>query len=59
MKKFISGLLLIMMSMVIFADESTAEIQKEVSGVDKSTTTEGRIILEGQETDPTLQAVDY
>ena len=58
MKKIISGLLLIMMSMGIFAAESTAEIQKEISGVDKSTTTEGRILLEGQENDPTLQTVD-
>ena len=58
MKKIISGLLLIMMSMGIFAADSTAEIQLEVSGVDKSTTTEGRVILEEDETDPTLQTVD-
>jgi hypothetical protein len=58
MTKFISGLLLIMMSMSIFADGSGAEIQKEVSGINKSTTTEGRILLEGQEKDPTLQVVD-
>ena len=58
MRSFISGLLLIMMSMSIFADGSGAEIQKEVSGINKSTTTEGRILLEGQEKDPTLQTVD-
>ena len=58
MRRFISGLLLIMMSMSIFAEGSGAEIQKEVSGINKSTTTEGRILLEGQEKDPTLQAVD-
>jgi hypothetical protein len=58
MRKFISGLLLIVMSMGIFAEESTAEIQKEISGIDKSITTEGRILLEGQEKDPTLQRVD-
>ena len=58
MRRFISGLLLIMMSMGIFANESGAEIQKEVSGIDKSITTEGRILLEGQEKDPTLQTVD-
>ncbi|MCS5421427.1 MULTISPECIES: hypothetical protein [Psychrilyobacter] len=58
MRRFISGLLLIMMSMSIFAEGSEAEIQKEVSGINKSTATEGRILLEGQEKDPTLQAVD-
>jgi len=58
MRRYISGLLLIMMSMSIFAEGTGAEIQKEVSGVNKSTTTEGRILLEGQEKDPTLQAVD-
>jgi hypothetical protein len=58
MRKYISGLLLIMMSMSILAEGTGAEIQKEVSGVNKSTTTEGRILLEGQEKDPTLQAVD-
>lgn len=44
--------------MGIFAEESTVEIQKEVSGIDKSITTEGRILLEGQEEAPTLQKVD-
>lgn len=58
MRRYISGLLLLMMSMSILADGSGAEIQKEVSGVNKSTTTEGRILLKGQEKDPTLQAVD-
>ena len=58
MRRFISGLLLIMMSMSILAEGSGAEIQKEVSGINKSTATEGRILLEGQEKDPTLQAVD-
>ena len=58
MRRFISGLLLIMMSMSIFADVSVAEIQKEVSGVDKSITTEGRILLESQEADLTLEVVD-
>ena len=58
MRRLISGLLLIMMSMSIFADTSVAEIQKEVSGVDKSITTEGRILLEGQEADLTLEVVD-
>jgi len=44
--------------MSIFAEGTGAEIQKEVSGVNKSTTTEGRILLEGQEKDPILQVVD-
>lgn len=58
MRRFISGLLLLMMSLSIFAEGTGAEIQKEVSGVNKSTTTEGRILLEGKEKDPTLQTVD-
>ncbi len=58
MRRYISGLLLIMMSMSILAEGTGAEIQKEVSGVNKSTTTEGRILLEGQEKDPTLQTVN-
>lgn len=58
MRKYISGLLLIMMSMGIFAEGTGAEIQKEVSGINKSTATEGRVLLEGQEKDPTLQTVD-
>ena len=57
LRKFISGLLLILMSMSILA-EGTAEIQKEVSGKNKNITTEGRVILEDQEKDPTLQKVD-
>lgn len=44
--------------MSILAEGTGAEIQKEVSGVNKSTTTEGRILLEGQEKDPTLQTVN-
>lgn len=58
MRRFTSGLLLIIMSMSIFAEGTGAEIQKEVSGINKSTTTEGRILLEGQEKDPTLQTVN-
>ena len=38
--------------------EGTAKIEKEVSGVNKSTTTEGRTILEGESKDPTLEKVD-
>lgn len=58
MRRFISGLLLMMMSIGIFAEGSTAEIQKEVSGVDKSVTAEGRVLLEEKEKDPTLQKVE-
>ena len=58
MRRVISGLLLIMISMSVFADGSGAEIQKEVSGINKSTTTEGRVLLEGQEKAPTLQSVN-
>lgn len=58
MRRFISGLLLVMMSMSILAEGTGAEIQKEVSGVNKSTTTEGRTLLEGKEKAPTLQTVD-
>ena len=57
MRRIISLLLLVMLSMTILA-EGTAEIEKEVSGVNKSTTTEGREILKGEEKDPTLQKVD-
>ena len=57
MRRFITILLLVMMSLSILA-EGTVEIEKEVSGTNKSTTTEGRVILEGQEKDPTLQKID-
>lgn len=57
MRRAICGLLLILMSMSILA-EGNAEIEKEVSGVNRSTTTEGRVILEGETKDPTLEKVD-
>jgi len=57
MRRLMSLILLIMISISILA-EGTANIEKEVSGVNKNTTTEGREILKGEEKDPTLEKVD-
>ena len=57
MRKLISIILLTLISVSILA-ESTATIEKEVSGVNKNTITEERELVEGQEKEPTVEKVE-